>query len=337
MRILSIDGGGIRGLIPALVLAEIERRTRRPIAECFDLIAGTSTGGILACGLTTPDPIAGDRPRYAAAELVGLYEVEGPEIFARTLLRRVRTAWGALDERYADTGLREALQRRLGDVPLSGIVPGTEVLLTAYDLERRKATLLRSARARRDPAHDFRLRDVAQATSAAPTYFEPALIRDVEGRSTYALIDGGVFATNPALVALTDQLRDDRGRRTGGAGEPPERPVDLADVGVELLLSLGTGSSTRPIGYEDAKDWGALEWAPRIVDVVFDGISDTTEFHCQRLLGQRYVRLQTTLQEASPGMDDASPENRAALRREAERLLDERSDEIDRVVAALTG
>lgn len=74
-KVLSIDGGGIRGIIPAMVLAEIEDRTGRPVAETFDLIAGTSTGGILALGLTLP----GDngRPRYAAEELIGLYEEEG--------------------------------------------------------------------------------------------------------------------------------------------------------------------------------------------------------------------------------------------------------------------
>ena len=81
MKVLSIDGGGIRGLIPALVLAEIERRTGRRIAELFDLIAGTSTGGILASALTRRG--ADDRARYSAEELVELYVTEGPKIFDR--------------------------------------------------------------------------------------------------------------------------------------------------------------------------------------------------------------------------------------------------------------
>ncbi|MGE4427348.1 MAG: patatin-like phospholipase family protein [Solirubrobacteraceae bacterium] len=335
MRILAIDGGGIRGLIPALVLAEIERRTERPIAESFDLIAGTSTGGILACALTVPDPRDPTRPRYAADELVSLYDEEGPEIFARSLWRRIRTVWGAIDERYDDAGLRDALRRRLGDTTLSGIVAGTEILVTAYDLERRAALLLRSVRARHDAAHDFRLDDAAMATSAAPTYFEPARISDVAGREAYALVDGGVYATNPALVALTDRLRDDRGARSGGAGEEPAVPVDLATCGIDLLVSVGTGSATAPIRYDDAKGWGTLEWAPRIVDVVFDGVADTTEFHCRRLLGRRYVRLQTELRDASGHMDDASAGNRAALRRDAGRLLAEHRDDLDRIVAAL--
>lgn len=87
MKILSIDGGGIRGIIPAMVLAEIEARAQKPAAELFDLIAGTSTGGILAAALASPDQ--NGNPRWAAAELVDLYRTEGPHIFRRSLWRIV--------------------------------------------------------------------------------------------------------------------------------------------------------------------------------------------------------------------------------------------------------
>lgn len=79
IKILSIDGGGIRGIIPALILAEIEQRTGKPICQMFDLIAGTSTGGILALGLTRPDDTG--QPAYRAEDLVRLYKTEGPVIF----------------------------------------------------------------------------------------------------------------------------------------------------------------------------------------------------------------------------------------------------------------
>ena len=91
---LSIDGGGIRGLIPALVLTEIERRSQKRVWELFDLIAGTSTGGILACALCAPDPLP-------AEQLVGLYEEEGPHIFDRSVWQRIRSAEGLLDEKYS--------------------------------------------------------------------------------------------------------------------------------------------------------------------------------------------------------------------------------------------
>src|SRR3954451_3767492 len=108
MRVLTIDGGGIRGLIPALVLAEVERRTGRPIGACFDLIAGTSTGGIIACALARPDPMP-------AADIARIYLEDGPRIFHRDLLKRITSVEGFLDERYDDAGLNASLARHLGD------------------------------------------------------------------------------------------------------------------------------------------------------------------------------------------------------------------------------
>src|SRR5215213_5652682 len=100
MKVLCIDGGGIRGLIPALVLAELERRSGRPTAELFDLIAGTSTGGILACALAKPDALSAER-------LVDLYEQEGPKIFDRDIWQRIHSIEGLADEKYDDAGLEE--------------------------------------------------------------------------------------------------------------------------------------------------------------------------------------------------------------------------------------
>jgi patatin-like phospholipase/acyl hydrolase len=315
VRILTIDGGGIRGIIPALVLAELEERTGRPVAELFDLVAGTSTGGILAAALTRPAE-DGRAPRFSARDLLGLYEAEGPEIFDRSLLKRLRSVDGWLDERYDDAGLVAALRRYLDGARLSDAL--ADLLVTAYDIEGRFAFFFRSARARGDAAHDFTLVDACRATAAAPTYFEPARVTDAAGDRTYALIDGGIYATNPALCALAEVVRDGR-----------------ADD-VELLVSLGTGSHTRPLPYERVRGWGQLEWARSIVEVVFDGVADTTDFVAGRLLDRdRYVRLQTMLEHASDDLDDASPRNMALLRDEGARLLRERARDVDALVERL--
>src|SRR5436305_15011351 len=116
VRVLSIDGGGIRGVIPAVVLSEIERRTGRSVPDLFDLVAGTSTGGISALGLTAPGE--GGAPRWRAADLLELYRHEGGHIFSRSLWQRVRTVDGALGPRYAVRGLEAALERYFGDVRL---------------------------------------------------------------------------------------------------------------------------------------------------------------------------------------------------------------------------
>src|ERR1700730_10088469 len=165
MKILYSDVRGIRGIIPALVLAEIEERTGRRVAELFDLIAGTSTGGILAAALTRPAEEGGDGPRYTARDLIGLYEAEGPEIFDRTLLKRIHSVDGLLDERYDSKGLDSALDAYLGRVKLSEAV--TDVLITAYEIEHRFAFFFRSSRARTDPSYDFTLADATRATAAA--------------------------------------------------------------------------------------------------------------------------------------------------------------------------
>lgn len=315
MRILAIDGGGIRGVIPAVVLAEIEQRAGRPVSDLFDLIAGTSTGGILTCALTRPAD-DGVRARYTAAQLLELYEVEGPAIFHRDLLRRIRTVDGFIDERYSDYGLRAALSGYLGQTPISEA--RTDILVTAYESERRFAFFFRSARAREDETYNFLMTDAAHATSAAPTYFEPVQVTDVAGRDTWSLIDGGVYATNPAMCALADVVR---------ARAAPD---------VDLLLSLGTGEHTRPLRFDAVRGWGSLEWAPRIVDVVFDGVAETVDFEASRILGDRYIRLQTVLEHASDDLDDASPKNLAALRAAGEALVAERSADLDRAVEILS-
>ena len=315
MKVLCIDGGGIRGLIPALVLAEIERRTGRRIADMVDLIAGTSTGGILAAGLARPG--ADGRPRFSAEELAGIYVEEGPGIFHRSLLKRVFSVGGWVDERYEDDGLNAALERYLGDAWLSDAL--VDLFVTAYDIHDRFAFFFRSARARTNPEYDFRLTAVARATSGAPSYFEPVEVTDRAGAHTYPLIDGGVYAVNPSMCAYADVARS-------GAVD------DL-----ELMLSLGTGAQTRAFSFAKARWWGQLEWARPVLDIVFDGVADTIEFEVGTLLGDRYVRLQRNLQRATDHLDDASPENLAGLRADAEALIAASERELDRVCAILAG
>jgi predicted acylesterase/phospholipase RssA len=279
------------------------------VHELFDLIAGTSTGGILACALTRPSP-------ETAAGLVDLYLDEGPRIFHRGLLKRLTSVEGWIDERYDDDGLMGALRDHLGDTRLKQAL--TPVLVTAYDLEGRFAFFFRSDRAVADDAYDFAMWEVARATSAAPTYFEPARITDAAGRHTYSLVDGGVFAVNPAMCAYADVAR--RGT-------------------VDLVASLGTGSKSeqQPIPYEKARRWGQLAWARPILDVVFDGVADTVDFQVATLLAPgAYVRLQTRLRNASGALDDASPEHLHDLQDEARRLISERSADIDALCARLT-
>ena len=298
-RILSIDGGGIRGIIPAVVLAELERQSGRRVHELFDMFAGTSTGGILSLALALPG--SGGVARWHAREIVDLYIERGPEIFDRSLLHRIRAVGSILDEKYPDTGLESVLKRYFGETKLSKAL--VEMLVTAYELEGRDPFFFKRRKAIATPEDDYPMWQVARATAAAPTYFEPLKLKTAAVSDYYALVDGGVFANNPAMCAFADAHRFEEG----------------ADI---VLVSLGTGQLERPIRYDDAKDWGMLEWARPILDVVFDGVADTTDYELRQLMpDNRYFRLQTTLTTGSDELDDASPDNTRALLLQGEDLV----------------
>jgi hypothetical protein len=293
-HVLAIDGGGIRGIIPALVLAEVEKRTGKRVAQIFDLIAGTSTGGILALGLSKDDGTG--TPAYGAADLVKLYQKRGKEIFARSLWKGVSSVGGVTDERYSEKGLENVLAEYFGSEPLGAAL--TRVLISSYDIERREPHFFKSWR---EPWETVEMRHAARATSAAPSYFEPALTPC--GAETKVLVDGGVFINNPAVSAYAEAKKV----------FPAERDF--------LVVSIGTGQLTRPIHYAEARDWGRAGWMLPILSCVFDGVADAANYQLQQILGDDFIRLQTSLNIASDDLDDATDGNLQNLLSEARKLI----------------
>jgi len=204
-RILAIDGGGIRGVIPAKVLTAIETQTGKKIAELFDLIAGTSTGGILAAGLCVPGP-DGKTPKYAAADLLNLYKMHGGAIFSASWLRKLTSLFVGAE--YSPKPLEGQLLAYMGDARLADAV--TRLLITSFDLYAGEAWFFSREKARARGDRNYLLREVARATSAAPTYFPPFKFADA-GPDKPVLVDGGVFANNPALCAWVDEHEDVKG------------------------------------------------------------------------------------------------------------------------------
>ncbi|HZS13103.1 MAG TPA: patatin-like phospholipase family protein [Candidatus Dormibacteraeota bacterium] len=311
VRVLSVDGGGIRGIIPALVLAELERRTGRPVCRLFDVLAGTSTGGLLALGLALPD--GRGEPVMRTEHVIEMYEKAGQNIFVRD----THNPWHALlHERYNSDHIDGTLNRFFGDTPISAAT--VDVLVTSYDLLNRDVYLLSTWNAREDPSHDVPMRIAARATSAAPTYFEPVAVRTGEPAQDRLLIDGGVCANNPAMCAYAEVQRRNPG----------------AEV---LVVSLGTGDTTRAYPHHEVRDWGLAHWARVILHVVIDGASEMTHLQMRELLQPaRYVRMQVELQRASDHLDDASDDNVDLLRAEAARLIAERDRDLDQLAALLT-
>jgi uncharacterized protein len=309
--ILSIDGGGIRGAIPAVVLSELERRAAAPVCELFDVIAGTSTGGILALGLACPDD--NGAPLYRAEDLLELYRRDGPAIFPHELLGRIRQLFAP---KYSERGRRTALERRFGTTRLSEAL--TEVIVTAYDIEGRRPVFFRTADALAAGGYDFTMADVAMATSAAPTYFPPVQLANPERPgATMALVDGGVFANNPGMCGFVDRTTV-QGRR-----------------GATLMVSLGTGRLTEPLPYRRARGWGLIGWGRHIIDVVFDGVTESVDYELGRVLDADYHRLQATLDRSEEPMDNATRGNADSLVKLAERLVAEESAQLDEIVAKL--
>jgi len=319
IRILSIDGGGIRGIIPALVLARIEKLTGRPIATLFDLVAGTSTGGILALGLTIPKRPG--RPLYAAQEFVQMFEREGPRIFSRSLLRAFTTSDSLTWKKYSSRGIEQVLAEYFGDSRLRDAV--TDVLVPSYEIARRFPFFFKSSNARRRPDYDFPARDIARATSAAPSYFEPMRIPTGTDREHYTLIDGGVFANNPAACALVEAQstqRSSSGFRPNGF----------------LMVSLGTGSLMRKLPLGFARYWGAVLWAKPLLNAIFDGASSTVDYQLRRLLPTGYYRFQAALDGHTQALDNASRSNMTALKILANNLIEEKSADLDALCGQLT-
>ncbi|HEX2926932.1 MAG TPA: CBASS cGAMP-activated phospholipase [Ruminiclostridium sp.] len=295
IKILSIDGGGIRGLIPAMILAKIEEITSKPVSQLFDLIAGTSTGGILALALAMPSKDNKEKPAYTAHDLIKLYADNGKKIFSSNIFHKIISMDGIAEEKYPSSGIESVLKEYFGKTMLSESL--TNLIIPSYELGLRVPYFFKSIHAKDTSRinHDFYMWQVARSTSAAPTYFEPYKldIGDKGGADYYALIDGGVFANNPAMCAYA------------------EAKVMFGNTPDILMFSLGTGEHTCSIPYDKAKDWGLMDWAKPILGTVFGGVSDTVDYQLSQVLPENmYYRIQASLaQLGSDAMDDASEEN----------------------------
>ncbi len=305
-RILSIDGGGIRGIIPGQIIVTLEEKLKKRtgnkdarIADHFDLIAGTSTGGILTCSYLCPD-LKTNRPKFNAQEVVNLYLERGDEIFNIPFRHKIKSAGGLTDEKYPVAELEAALNDYFGDTKLSQLLK--PCLITAYDIKRRQGHFFNQMDAAQDEGWNYFVKEVARATSAAPTYFECSEIRSMTG-VTYPLIDGGVFVNNPTLCAYAEV--HNKFNKTA---------KEMA------ILSIGTGFTRKEYDYKSAKDWGLAAWVKPLIDIMMAGVSDVVDYQLQQVYHavgapQQYLRINQVLPHGiNPDMDDASPQNLNALR-----------------------
>ncbi|MCL1469236.1 patatin-like phospholipase family protein [Argonema antarcticum] len=327
-RILSIDGGGIRGIIPAIVLNYIEERTGKRIATMFDLIAGTSTGGILALGLTrkNSDSSINKEPEYTAVELVNFYRQHGKKIFTEQFPTDIDDL---IQPKINPKGLQEVLTALLGEAKVEDAIK--EIFITSYDIELRAPVFFTSNREAEDTnsfdsrkiCTGFKMVEAARATSAAPTFFPPYKLETGRHRTSegyYALIDGGVFANNPASLAMMEAMISYKRRNPG-------EELQRTDI---LVVSLGTGSLTTPYKYRDVKNWGQLKWGLPLLSVVLDSQSEAVAYQLSKLMVTRgenrnYYRFQLALSSDHnhDQLDNADPSNIDYLEMRGKKLIEE--------------
>ena len=267
-RILSIDGGGIKGVFPAAFLAAVERTARKRIADHFDLIIGTSTGGILALGLGFG---------FSAEQMLDFYRTHGPRIFpASRWAWRLQGLKSLFRRRYDSGALRAALEqifadRKLGEAKTKLVIPATsahtgDVYIYKTPHHPRFVT----------DQHE-RVVDVALATAAAPTYFPPHV-----GRNGVTLLDGGIWANNPVMVGVVEGL---------AIFEQPREAI--------RVLSLGCTATPISLGAM-ARNGGAAAWAKPAVEWLSHGQAVSATNLARLLLGKSNVlRVQP---EVRPGL-----------------------------------
>jgi patatin-like phospholipase/acyl hydrolase len=333
IRVLSIDGGGIRGILPGTIIDRLEVKLQEKtnkdarISDYFDFFAGTSTGGILTLAYLAPGEA--NRPKLTAKQALNIYLERGDEIFDVSTWQKIHSVNGIMDEKYDAFELEEALNDVFQDLKLSDLLKPCAI--SSYDIRQGKPHFFKQHKSK-DKIYDFKVKDVARATSAAPTYFETARIKNTL-LSPYSLIDGGVFVNNPALVAYSEV-------RTMAFDGYQTSPT-AKDM---IIVSVGTGSESKGYEYQKAKDWGAIGWIKPVIEIMMSGNSKTVDYHLKQIFDtlsdedkNNYHRLEPKCIEANLAMDDASLDNMSKLHDDALKYIStsEINDELDLIVKKL--
>lgn len=314
--ILSISGGGIRGLIPALLLEEIEKRTKKKIADCCDLIAGNSTGGLIACLLTVPNKYR--IPKYTAEQIANMYKQFGKSIFKTNIIRMKLTLNGLIGNKYSYKPLEKLLNEYFGETRLNQVV--TDIIIPAYQITNIpyphffKST---HAKTPKSSVQNPYLWECARSTSAASTFFAP-----YKYDKNLTFIDGGLFANNPAMCAYAEA------KNMWGSNEQL------------VVISLGTGEDLKGYEYNTIKNWGMVQWAIPYFEQTSISADATVDYMLRTFSNNnssdKYYRLQPELDEDSLEMDDASDENIARLENFAKQLIEKNPILIDQICEILS-
>ena len=305
--ILSIDGGGLRGIIPVKILQEIQKRTGISAVTMFDLVAGTSTGGLIACALTASKD--GVNPAFTLTDIENIYTQKGKIIFPSKsfISEEISKLTSLTKPKFNATGLSSVLTDLLGDLRISSCLK--PIFVPTYDLMSNQAVLFKRRQVITGDAEDAKLYDVCRATSAAPTYL-PAYEFNYMDKALVC-IDGGIYMNNPSVGAFVEVSK---------YHEHYNVNPTLDNI---FILSLGTGHYSENLGKKRVEQWGELNWATQISDVMMQGVNQTTCYETEELLNDgNYLRLDIEIDdEAHDDMADSSDDTRNYLEGLVAKLL----------------
>lgn len=319
----------MRGIIPATVLqyveSELQIKTGNPntrLGDHFDLVVGTSTGGILGCFYLTPNPDkkeGGPSTKFTATDALEFYSKEGYSIFNASMHKAysVRRLWDAA--KFSPNYIEGLLKDQFGDLHMAQLIKPCTV--TTYDMLSKTAFFF-SSREPADRKRAFLLRDVMRSTSAAPTYFPPAKIKNLNSGEEMMNIDGGVFANNPAMCAYAES-------RTTAFENGPTYPT----ASQMLMLSIGTGGGQIELpGADTATGWGLLKWATAVPEIMMDGSFDTVNYQMKQMfqtldgenkLNFKRINVPEGKRNYDSDMSNASPGNITKLKAAGQAALDD--------------
>lgn len=337
IRILSLDGGGIRGIITCVILRYIEEQLQKhdhpnaKIGDYFDLIAGSSTGGLLTGILLFPDN--SKNAKFSIETALDLYAKKGDSIFNVSFWKEIINPFGLFNEKISQRNLERQLEEVFGNLELKELIK--PCLITSYDITQRKAKFFCSHEAL-SPLENFYVKDVCRATSAAPTYFEPAKIKSLYDQE-FTLIDGGVFANNPALCAYAEA----RKIAFSTVLNDTEK-VDYPEIKDMILISIGTGEVLKPYTYEKFENAGKIKWISPLIDILLSANAETVNYLLTKMYGtlgtrnqKNYYRLMPQLRKASSDMDDTSTKNIFELIQAGLYYIDQNRESLDEIAKKL--
>jgi len=330
IRVLAIDGGGVRGIIPAVILEYIENKiieiTGNPksrISDFLDFTSGTSTGSIISAMVITPDESG--KPAYKMSDVVQGYFDLAEVVFKKNFWRDLKTVWGLFGPRYSIENIDNQLLMKFNHWRMKDLL--LPCVFTGYDTDKRKPNIYTNKDEGKKYGNYF-LKDIIRGSTSIPSIFKPAYFRD--GVDINTIVDGGVFANNPSMVAYTEVIKT--------LHVKDKKYVTPEDM---LFLSFSTGKSKLDqYPYKKVRKWGVIRWFFPILNILLQGMSEVTNYEMEQLflsygVPQNFIRINPLIVLGSSSGEDASDKNMKNLYHDGMNYVESNKDFLNKIAEDL--